>query len=320
MLQTFGCRVVLAASGAEGISTLHLMERAGDPFDTVLLDMQMPDMDGEQTARAIRSAALKQQPGIIVLTSMGQHDDAKRLAQIGCNSYLIKPVKQRVLYEALATLEQKAPQAPATPLSTVQSSPEKPSTRYKILLVEDNPINQKLAIALLQKAGYQVEVAESGLQAVEKATHQTYHAILMDVQMPDMDGYTATRLIRQQEDETHHTPTIAMTAHAMQGDRERCLAAGMDDYISKPINPQILFATVERWLLERSAGMIAGEIATPMEKTESATVGNDAAFSPFSSLPPIDITGAMHRFSYDEQFFAEMVGSFCKASISACAS
>jgi PAS domain S-box-containing protein len=313
MLQTFGCRAVMAASGAEGLATLRLMEQAGDPFDAVLLDMQMPEMDGEQTARAIRSTALNQQPGIIVLTSMGQRGDAKRLAQIGCDGYLIKPVKQRVLYEALATLEQKGPKTSTAPLNAALPSPEKQPSHYKILLVEDNPINQKLAIALLQKAGYQVEVAETGLQAVEKVTNQSYHAILMDVQMPDMDGYEATRLIRQQEGETQHIPIIAMTAHAMQGDRERCLAAGMDDYISKPIKPEILFTTLERWLLENSAGLDAAHSALPSAAAPGPAIENDAGFSPFSSLPPIDIAGAMPRFIYDEQFFAEMCQEFVQS-------
>jgi PAS domain S-box-containing protein len=308
MLQTFGCRVVMATSGTEGVSTLRLMEQAGDPFDVVLLDMQMPEMDGEQTARAIRNAPLNQQPAIIVLTSMGQRSDAQRLSMLGCNGYLIKPVKQRVLYETLATVERKNVKAPFHPQPTASSLPKKQSSNYKILLVEDNPINQKLAIALLQKAGYQVEVAENGLQAVEKVIHQSYDAILMDVQMPDMDGYEATRLIRQREGATRHIPIIAMTAHAMQGDRERCLAAGMDDYISKPIKPEILFATLERWLLENSVETNAALTEHPQRADDKNSTG-----SSFSTLPPIDITAAMPRFSYDEEFFATMCQEFLQS-------
>jgi CheY-like chemotaxis protein len=136
-------------------------------------------------------------------------------------------------------------------LVTRHSISEKVRQGLRVLLAEDNPINQKLAIILLQKAGYSVDFVENGLQAVEQVKKGVYCMVMMDVQMPEMDGYDATREIRKWEGNDHHIPIIAMTAGAMKGDRERCLEAGMDDYVSKPLKPELLFATMSRWLEEK---------------------------------------------------------------------
>jgi two-component system sensor histidine kinase/response regulator len=224
-VQVLGSRVETVESGAKAIEFLRHAQRLGDPYHVLLLDMQMPSMDGEQTARAIKSDPALKEVRIIILTSMGQRGDATRLEQLGCSGYLLKPVKQQMLFDAvLAALDQKEDKSPG--FITRHILKEKRKLGQRILLAEDNPINQKLAVILLQKAGFSVDAVETGAQALEKSRGNLYNAVLMDVQMPEMDGLEATRFIRARETQTGlHVPIIAMTAHAMRGDRERCLDA-----------------------------------------------------------------------------------------------
>lgn len=246
-VESLGSRVDAVSSGAKAIESLRNAHRAGDPYHIVLLDMQMPGMDGEQTARAIKSAPSIKDVKILILTSMGQRGDAIRLEELGCSGYLLKPVKQQMLFDAvLAVLVRNAVQ-PAS-LITRHILAEKRRTGIRLLLAEDNPVNQKLAVILLQKAGYLVDAVETGMQVLEKVQTHSYGAVLMDVQMPEMDGFETTRRIRAWETQTgRHIPIIAMTAHAMTGDRERCIEAGMDDYVAKPLEPRVLFNAIERW-------------------------------------------------------------------------
>ena len=247
MVEGFGCRVDTASSGAKGLEMLQIADRAGQPYSVVLLDMQMPGMDGEQTAREIKADPLSKNVQIIILTSMGQRGDAARLESIGCAAYLVKPVKQQMLYDTLRmVLAQSESQQPRLVTRHLISEEKRHDTH--ILLAEDNPINQKLAVILLQKAGFLVDAVENGRLALEKVKNSSYDAVLMDVQMPDMDGFDATRQIREWEKtQNRHIPIIAMTAHALKGDRELCLDAGMDDYITKPLDPKVLFAALDQW-------------------------------------------------------------------------
>jgi PAS domain S-box-containing protein len=247
MLGGFGCNVQMTDSGQSALDILHAAQEHGKAFQVVLLDMQMPGMDGEETARLIKEDPLLKDTKIIILTSMGQRGDAARLQALGCSGYLLKPVKMKMLQEALTAVMEPIYQKKAE-LVTRHSISEKVRQGLRVLLAEDNPINQKLAVILLQKAGYSVDFVENGLQAVEQVKKGVYCMVLMDVQMPEMDGYDATREIRKLEGDVRHIPIIAMTAGAMKGDRELCLAAGMDDYISKPLKPELLFATMKQWL------------------------------------------------------------------------
>ncbi|HUH97978.1 MAG TPA: response regulator, partial [Anaerolineales bacterium] len=195
----------------------------------------------------------------------------------------------------------------------------------RILLAEDNSINQKLAVVLLQKEGYSVDAVETGAQALEKVKGNRYHAVLMDVQMPEMDGFESTHLIREwQRGRDRHIPIIAMTAHAMPGDRERCLEAGMDDYISKPLQPKVLFAALERWApaaQSRAAGEVEGaqdyssaEDFFSQERAEglfgemwSASQGEGQAPPvPPAEVLPVDLEAVLYRFGDDREFMMEM--------------
>jgi two-component system, sensor histidine kinase and response regulator len=306
-VEGFGCRVDTVASGSKSIEVLRIGLRDGDPYQVVLLDMQMPGMDGEQTARAIKGDPTLRDVRIIVLTSIGQRGDAAHMEALGCSGYLLKPVRQQMLYDALvAVLGRKEEKEPA--IITRHLLSEQKRSNQRILLAEDNPINQKLAVILLSKAGYSVEAVENGLQVIEKAKEGKYNAILMDVQMPEMDGFDATQHIREWESSRHrHVPIIAMTAHAMKGDRERCIEAGMDDYVSKPLEIPILLGVLDRWLnLQKT------------EETQSVPKGEANPTAPLLSLarsepiveaaeaPVMDIERALERFGGDRAFLIEM--------------
>jgi two-component system sensor histidine kinase/response regulator len=297
MVAGFGCQIDTVESGAKALELLRNAGRQGDPYRIVLLDMQMPDMDGEQIARAIKADPAICEVQIIILTSMGQRGDAARLESLGCAAYLLKPVKQQMLYDTLCTiLALKETQRPR--LVTRHLVAEQKRQGQRILLAEDNPINQKLAIILLQKAGFSVDAVETGQHALERVQTQAYSAVLMDVQMPGMDGFETTKQIRQWEGSERHVPIIAMTAHALKGDRERCLEAGMDDYVSKPIAPQALFTVLDRWTRTDLSGAMRSATAaqTRVEKAE-----------PIDELElPLDIEGALPRFYHDRDFFIEM--------------
>jgi PAS domain S-box-containing protein len=269
MLKGFGCRVATAASGAEGLEMLRRAAHSGDAYRVVLLDMQMPEMDGEETARAIKADPNTSDAKIVILTSMGHRGDASRFEQIGCSGYLLKPIKQQQLYGALlAVLGKESTAERPSRIVTRHTLSEHSRQAMRLLLAEDNPINRKLAVTLLQKANYRVDTVENGLQALETLQREHYSLVLMDVQMPEMDGFEATERIRQLEGAGRRTPIIAMTAHAMKGDRERCLAAGMDDYVSKPLQPDELFAAIERMVAANrplAAEIAAAEVAADLE-------------------------------------------------------
>ncbi len=335
MVEGFGATIDTASSGAKALEILRKAARADHPYDIVLLDMQMPGMDGEQTAQAIRSDPSLNDAKIIILTSMGKRGDAARLEALGCSAYLLKPVKQQMLREALmAVLGQSA--LPKHQLVTRHQLSELKRQNLRILLAEDNPINQKLAVTLLQKAGYSVDAVESGDLAVEKAKPGGYNAILMDVQMSGMDGYEATGLIRAWEGEVgRHTPIIAMTAHALSGDRERCIEAGMDDYLSKPLQPNVFYAMLERWTTtgqetgvstetksDKSSQMAYSSIQPP-NFDDDGLFGEEAQPKPpesashreyiqkdFSMIAPMDVESALYHFDHDREFMTEMLTVF----------
>lgn len=235
---------------ASGYEALGLLEHAG-PFDMAILDMQMPGMDGLTLAQKIRSHAQGQACPLVMLTSIGQSPDLTSHHNL-FSAWLNKPVKQSQLYNALVkslTGDEVKPQKSAAPQLDTEMATRLP---LKILLAEDNPVNQKLAVLILGKMGYRAEVVSNGLEVLQALKRQSYDAILMDVHMPEMDGLDATTHICQAAATEERPRIIAMTANAMQGDREKCLDAGMDDYISKPINIKELVAALEKCELRSS--------------------------------------------------------------------
>ncbi len=251
LLRSWGMRPEAASSGAEALQLLHERHTAGQPFELVLTDVHMPHMDGFELAEQIRHSPSVGGVAIMMLSSGDQAGDIARCEQLGAAGCLLKPLKQRELLDAICRALFTLDAWPA-PLPQRAGSPATTLPPLQILLAEDSPLNQKLAIALLQKHGHQVVLAQNGHEAVAAARQNDFDLILMDVQMPLMDGLEATRRIRDRELATgRHVPIIAMTAHALKGDRERCLAAGMDGYVAKPIRAQELFEAMDR-LADRS--------------------------------------------------------------------
>jgi len=248
LLSHWGMKPTPAENGKRGIEILEQTNAAGAAFPLILLDSHMPDMDGFTFAKHVKSDPRFQGAIIMMLTSGGQRGDAARCRDLGISAYLVKPIQQTELLEAiLMVLGHKPEPLDQRPTLVTRHSLREDRRHLRILLAEDNPVNQMVAVRLLEKMGHTVMVVANGREAVLMSEEQEFGLVLMDVQMPEMDGFEATRVIREREATTHkHIPIIAMTAHAMKGDRERCLAAGMDGYIAKPIRPVELFAETER--------------------------------------------------------------------------
>ena len=242
-----------AIDGHEAYTMLKCAHEKDEAFDVAILDMQMPGMDGANLGQLIKDDAELKSTHLIMLTSVGTIGDATRLQEIGFDGYLNKPIKQSNLYDCvMAVIGKKdginAYQSKA--IITEHNLPTEHNNRYRILLAEDNPMNQEVARRTVEKFGYTIEIVGNGLLAVEAYENNSYDLILMDIQMPVMGGFESTAEIRKLEAVNHtHTPIIAMTAHAMKGDREKCLDAGMDDYVTKPIEADILRSTLEKWTI-----------------------------------------------------------------------
>jgi two-component system, sensor histidine kinase and response regulator len=245
-LLRWGMQPVAVAGGKEAIDALAIAHRQGMPFRLMLLDAQMPVIDGFEVAAEVARRPELAGITIMMLTSGGRYGDSARCKELGISTYLSKPVKQADLFEAICSaLEGRAEPAPKRVTAPIQ--PADQIRRMKVLLAEDNIVNQRVAVGLLQRRGHDVIVVSTGLEALEALKCEKFDVVLMDVQMPVMGGFEATAAIRRLEEETgQHLRIVAMTAHAMAGDRERCLAAGMDGYLAKPIDPPVLFAAVEK--------------------------------------------------------------------------
>jgi two-component system sensor histidine kinase/response regulator len=342
MLESFGCSPEAVESGKEAIQVLKKSAHEEELFDLVLLDMHMPEINGEKTLRAIKDDPEIKDVVVIILTSIGERGDVAHLGVLGCAGYLTKPVKQSQLFDTIITvLSQKKAETKEKPTSMVtrHTIAEQKRQKVRILIAEDNPMNLKLAVTLLKKAGYRVDAVEDGRMVIEAVKRRAYDLILMDVQMPEMDGFEATKIIREMEGEAKHTPIIAMTAHAMKGDRERCLQAGMDGYISKPIITQELFDTINKWTKSQDSEKNLSPYTLHLSPSKGEKdIHSEPAGSEFtvqkphhpegSTLPtptersrseqsrgiepvkPIDLETALNRFGGDKEFFKEMVGEF----------
>ncbi|MBF0528201.1 MAG: PAS domain S-box protein [Deltaproteobacteria bacterium] len=263
LLKRWGCRWGEAADGFEALTQLQKAIAEGDPYRVALLDKQMPGMDGLELADRIKQNSNLHRTMLIMLTSLGERGDAAQLAQAGFAGYLKKPIRQYQLHDCLSMVlgEAEAPaQMTAPKLITRHTVTEVRKGRARILLAEDNHTNQLVALGLIKKLGYYADAVADGEEAIKALEMTPYDLVLMDVQMPGLDGLEATRQIRnpQSQVRNHDIPIIAVTAHAMQGDLEKCLEAGMNDYISKPIAPQALVDAIEKWLWKNKkiTGMI----------------------------------------------------------------
>jgi PAS domain S-box-containing protein len=246
MLSSWGMMSASVEGSRAALQSLETAKEAGSPFGLVLADAHMPDIDGFELALRMENHIEMSEAPILMVTSDMHQGDIARCRELGINNYLLKPVRQSDLFVAIisAITRKRAKELPLQSHGSEPTPAPNISQSLLILLAEDNPINQKLATTLLEKHGYRVQVAGSGQEAVTLSAQQKFDVILMDVQMPVIDGFQATALIRERERGRQRTPIIALTAHAMKGDRERCLEAGMDGYISKPIRSAELFGAI----------------------------------------------------------------------------
>ena len=263
-LQSWGLRPVEVPDGFAALQALAKAQAEGDPFKAAILDMQMPKMDGVTLALAIKADAKLKDICLVLLTSLGHRGDSHKMTEIGFAACLTKPVRQSDLFDSLAAVLAGQSTRQATPASGALASGSRPLTReplplvnrgaLRILLAEDNITNQQVAVGILKKFGLRTDAVANGEEAVKSLTTLPYDLVFMDVQMPVMDGLEATRKIRDPQTAVLNCniPIIAMTANAMRGDREKCLEAGMNDYVSKPVSPKALSDVLDRWLTKEA--------------------------------------------------------------------
>jgi PAS domain S-box-containing protein len=253
LLRSWGCRFDEAEDGEQALAMLRRAVEEADPYRVVLVDMLMPGMDGERMGLEVKGDPALRDTHMVMLASVGQRGDAARLREAGFAAYLTKPIKKSQLYDGLVTVLGVEPE-PAREASgsiiTGHSLKEDKKHKVRILVAEDNAVNQKVALRILEKLGYRADAVADGREAVEALETIPYDLVLMDVQMPEMNGFEATRMIRDPQSRVlrHDIPIVAMTAHALKGDRERCLDAGMDDYVTKPVTSFALDEVLQKHL------------------------------------------------------------------------
>jgi two-component system, sensor histidine kinase and response regulator len=325
ILHNWRMRPVLAANADQALVALEGASTAGEPFPLVLLDAQMPEVDGFMLVRKIKANPKIAGSTLMMLSSAAQLSDAQRCRQLGVSAYLTKPIKQSELLDTIVLLL-----CPGNDLSEqmqkikaeLRPAAKEVAERWQILLAEDNPVNQRVACGILEKHGHTVTAVENGAEALKALTMQRFDLVLMDLQMPEMDGFAATAAIREMEGETGgHLPIVAMTARAMKGDRECCLEAGMDGYISKPVNPKELLSVI-------------GGLLTKPHSKESSTTGNyqspencdmngndskpslaaGAAEAGTENLPVVDFEELLERVENDTTLLDEMIGLYLDSS------
>ncbi|KAB2836903.1 MAG: response regulator [Candidatus Brocadia sp.] len=274
-LESWRCRVEEAVSAEEAMKKLHEAISEGNPFQIALIDRCMPKMDGESLSREIRADPQLKDLILAILTSVGMRGDAEYFKSLGFAAYLLKPVKQSQLYGCLSIITGKTASARkdvTRQTVTRHSLSEGHKRGFRILVAEDNVVNQKVIVHVLEKKlGYIADIVANGKKAIESLERSDYHLVLMDCQMPEVDGHEATRIIRNEKSSVrnHNIPIIAMTANALKGDREKCLEAGMNDYVTKPVNMQMLADAIKRNLHDGIEHSTSTLLSMPKEpKTE----------------------------------------------------
>ena len=345
MLESFSFRVSLAASGQEGLAEIE-KGLDGKPFDLVLMDWKMPGMDGIEASRQILvNPKLDTPPAIIMVTAYGREEIMQKVDQLGLDGFLIKPVSPSVLLDNImyAMGQEKAGLTQPTRRQDQETERLMHFQGAHVLLAEDNEINQQVAKEILEGAGLRVDLADDGKQAFEAVKNNAYDAVLMDIQMPIMDGYEATRRIRKWEGERRNAevgmrnaetekdldstfriahsefiglPIIAMTAHAMTGDEQKSLDAGMNDHVTKPIDPEQLFAALQRWIrsaIDREQASIT-RTKTPAQATDDAServsqpISRTAAEDDFPrDMPGFDLAAGLQRLQGNRQLYKKLL-------------
>ncbi|MEQ1855698.1 MAG: response regulator [Longimicrobiales bacterium] len=305
-LGRMGMHASCVSSGTEALAALGAAHGRGEPFDMTILDVHMPGMDGFEVARQIRADARFDDLVLVTITSAGRPGDGALCEQLGISSYLLKPITPTELRDAIQLTLAREHEEPSQANLVTRHSLREAWESLRVLLAEDNQVNQRLAVAVLERLGHQVQVAKNGREALDLLDKFSFDLVLMDVQMPEMGGVEATQAIRKREAERGgHIPIVAMTAHAMAGDKERFLQSGMDEYISKPISQERLREVV------RSLGR---PTPTGGGRSSSGTTASSATAGGGKTAPPrplpFDREALMARVESDIDLLSTLVGVF----------
>ena len=313
-LEAFSFEYGQVSSGEEAIAELENAAKSGRPYELVIMDWRMEGIDGIEASRRIKSSSdLAHIPSVLMVTAYGKEEVMNKAQQVGIEGYLIKPVDKSLLFETI--MEVLGKKREAIPKTSSQDEAEEIAGMEdirgsRILLVEDLEINQQVARELLEDAGFVVTIANNGKEAVEMlkeigdGTDDGFDVVLMDVQMPEMDGYTATGIIRGFASETKDIPIVAMTAYAMSGEREKCLEAGMNDHVAKPIDPPALFTTLVKWIKPGRRG--------PYVPSAKTMTGKKTAVSLPDELEGIDIKAGLERVAGNQTLYSDLLLKFGK--------
>jgi signal transduction histidine kinase/DNA-binding response OmpR family regulator len=298
LLINWGMRPTEVESGKAALVALRQAHDDGEPYALVLLDNMMPEMDGFTLAKTIKEHPELVGATMMMLSSADRRENAERCRQLGVEAYMTKPIKRAELLNAIMTAIDASPSEEARSTAATRRSVGLCQRPLRLLLTEDNLVNQKLAVRLLEKRGHSVAIAGNGREALEALARERFDVVLMDVQMPEMDGFEATQITRAKEqDSGGHVPIVAMTAHAMKGDRERCLDVGMDSYVSKPLQPTELFEAVESL-----AAAPTEQSATEQEHPPTEQLATDE--------PVVDEGAALDSVGGDRALLQEIIGLF----------
>jgi polar amino acid transport system substrate-binding protein len=329
MLESFSFEVSVAASGKEGITELENADE-DKPFELVIMDWKMPGMDGIEASKRIKDlTSLNKIPPIVMVTAYGREEVMQQADQVGLEGFLLKPVSPSMLFDTImeAFGEKVRESSRVAPRKEQKAEAFKQIDGARVLLVEDNEINQQVAKEILEGAGLNVALANNGQEAVSRIKETNYDAVLMDVQMPVMDGYTATREIRKWESEdrgqrtdirgqnsnlqppTSNIPIIAMTAHAMAGDEDKSIEAGMNDHVTKPIDPDQLFTTLQNWIKPKAKRAALQKPAVSIETSVEDQVISAGEILP-ESLPGFDLAAGLERLRGNESLYCKLLLDF----------
>jgi CheY-like chemotaxis protein/HPt (histidine-containing phosphotransfer) domain-containing protein len=316
-LTHWGLRAAGARGGEEALRALHEALAEGDPFRLALLDLRMPGMDGEALGRAIRADERLEATRLILQSLLGRRGDAQRLEELGFAGWLTKPVRPPELQIVLAQVHAGLQRSPTQRLLAARHGAHETAGAFadraaRILVAEDNPTNQEVVVGMLRRLGLRADAVANGAEAVQALEAVPYRLVLMDVQMPEMDGFEATARIRSADSRVHdrRVPIVAMTAHALRGDRERCLEAGMDDYVSKPVSVPALTEALSRWLPQAPGQRQETSTPTSTPTPTPTPMPTPTPTAPPDGPPIFDRAGMLERMAGDEELVALVLETF----------
>ena len=317
ILEAMSFRVIQAESAETGLAELEKAAKGDDPFDLVLMDWKMPGMNGLHASEKIKESISKNTPSIIMVSAYAREEVMAEVRRIGLDGYLIKPVSPSLLSDSImSALGTKRDLQPDIRMPE-QILPDMSAIRgAKLLVAEDNEVNQQVARGILENNGFVVDMADNGKLALDALEESRYHAVLMDINMPEMDGYTAARKIRE-NNEFNTLPIIAMTANAMAGDREKALDAGMNDHVAKPIDVKNLLNVLQKWIKPiESKPIEEGRQSRPGLMPDTSADKKGVSFLPeaskgrFDSLPGIDARNGLERLAGDQDLYHDLLNKF----------